>query len=176
MRLSRVLTNLAELVTTESMARGMKFGEIREHLHERLSYWLNEAKQRVHDRGRPSQDTMDDLEGQIILVNQAIRGGTPLRTGLTERESLEYYARGFKFEVPDDPAAFDKFNDEFKLAYRDFLKAFVAHLRTLDSYDFSEASPPAVPDVLSSHIEPEPEAGIALGHIPINGIPCGLVF
>lgn len=142
----------------------MKFGEIRDHLHERLSYWLSEAKQRVHDQGPPSPDKIDDLEGQITLINQAIRSDTPLRSGRTERESMEYYARGFKLEVPDDPAAFERFNAEFKLAYRDYLKAFVAHLRTFDGYDFTTVSP-ATGRASQPSAEPNSEAGITLGEL-----------
>ncbi|MGA0564923.1 site-specific integrase [Ancylobacter sp. VNQ12] len=137
---------------------------MREHLHARLSYWLSEAKQRVHEQGPPSQDKIDDVEAQVALVDEAIRQDMPLRTGRTERESLEYYAKGFGLQIPDDPAAFDRFNAEFKFAYRDYLKAFVAHLRTFDGYDFTTAASAGRASQRSG-AEPNSEAGITLGEL-----------
>ncbi|CAA0089657.1 Uncharacterised protein [Starkeya nomas] len=162
MRLSRLLTNLAEFVTTESMARGMKFGEIRDLLQARFSEKLRVTKRRVYDNGPPTPERIASIETEISDADDAIKYDSPLVPGYDEREALALYAEGLDLQFPEDPNEFAIFKGEFKRAYRGYLRALVAHLRTLDGYEFgTQPSASNFPSSAAPTDQPL-EAGITL--------------
>lgn len=163
LRLSRVLTNLAETVTRDAMTQGMKFGEIRDLLQARFSEKLKDAKRHVYDNGPLTHERIAVVEREIATVDDAVRYDSPLVIGMDEREALTLRADGLGLLIPDDPAEFSMFKGEFKRAYRDFLKAFVAHLRTLDGYEFGLAGVPTVPSSSTPQTSAQTERGITLG-------------
>ena len=136
LRLSRVLSYLAQQLVQYGTERGMTFDEIRRLLTTHFSEMLARHKLKVASSGRLTPLDKSAFENGSAFAAEAVQDGTPLVPGNSDDDLVSGFIERYELGLQPGTPTYTTLRTELKRAYRDYCSSVLAYDRSLDSYQF----------------------------------------
>ncbi|NKL02181.1 hypothetical protein GFM02_28985 [Rhizobium leguminosarum bv. viciae] len=136
LRLSRSLSQIGERLNEYGIAYGMRHEELRSVLTEHFRQLLNDAKAEMNDTGPLSELDRQTYETSKRVAKHARKTDAPLSLVKSDDDLLARFIEKYDLDIKEGSSEYGWLDREMKLSFHGFLKAVLAHDKSLQRYDF----------------------------------------
>lgn len=138
LRLSRPMIHIGEQLNDHGIAYGMRHEDLRNILTEHFRQLLDEAKSEMGETGPLSEFERQIYETSKRVAKQAKKTDTPLSLVQSDDDLLTRFIEKYDLDMQKGSSEYGWLDREMKLSYHGFVKAVLAHDKSLQRYDLEE--------------------------------------
>ena len=162
------MIQIGEQLNEHGITYGMRYDELRGLLTEHFRKLLDDSKAEITTKGRLNDRDRQTYETSLAIAEQAIKTDTPLSLVKSDDELLGRFIEKYNVPVAEGSEQYGWLEQDFKRAFRSFLKFVLDYDASLGEFDLSAPQVPAALPMSTHHTAPETKAtvtGISLDQL-----------